>query len=275
MVMMSADPTIAAKLCTVCGIDCAGKPRIKDQQGRYICKECFDKAKQTRQTQKNPPAPAPVAEAKAAVPAEGDNSFLLDIGSKESTGIAGTKPCPECGRAVPAQAVLCIGCGYNLSTGKRLQVKVIKAKQPKEAKESKPVSPLLGPWPVTAVFAAITLGLFGYGMTDQPMMGMYTLMLWGMSAIVFIATIVMGFMDEPAAGFKLLLPIPCIVVLFFSGFLFYILLLFGLFYHPYWIYARCQNLYMRGIWTVTAINWLVWVIFVAQKVSEVMEQFNK
>src|SRR5215831_19131612 len=109
---MTADPTTTTKLCTVCGIDCSGKPRIKDQQGRYICKECFDKAKQTRQTQKNP---APAATAPAAgtdVPTEGDNSFLLDLASaKESTGLKGTKPCPECGRAVPTDAVICIGCG--------------------------------------------------------------------------------------------------------------------------------------------------------------------
>jgi|ERR1051325_3207666 hypothetical protein len=277
--MSAADPAVSAKLCTVCGIDCAGRPRIKDQQGRYICKECFDKAKQTRQTQKNPPPPAGSAPAETeavGAAAEGDNSFLLNLGStKESAGIAGTKPCPECGRAVPASAVICVGCGYNLSTGKRLQVKVIKAKQPKgEAKESKPLPGALGPWPVTGAFAAITIGLFAYGMTDPSIMGIYVLAVFAISAIVFISTIVMGFMDEPAAGFKLLLPIPCVIVLFFSGFLFYVLLLFGLFYHPYWIYARCGNLYMRGIWTVTALNWLILIIFAAQKISEAMEQFK-
>jgi hypothetical protein len=129
---MSAEPTTSSKLCTVCGIDCAGKPRIKDQQGRYICKECFDKAKQTRQTQKSPPAAGAPAEA-AAIPADGDNSFLLAMGSKESTGTAGTKACPECGRAMPQNAVICVGCGFNTSTGKRLSVKVIKAKKEKGA----------------------------------------------------------------------------------------------------------------------------------------------
>src|SRR5437763_236971 len=120
-----AEPTVA-KLCTVCGIDCSGKPRIKDQQGRYICKECFDKAKQTRQTQKNPAPVAAAVAAESAAATEGDNSFLLTLGTKESTGLKGTKPCPECGRAVPTDAVLCIGCGYNLATGKRVQVKVVK-----------------------------------------------------------------------------------------------------------------------------------------------------
>lgn len=127
-----AEPT-TSKLCTVCGIDCSGKPRIKDQQGRYICKECFDKAKQTRQTQKNPVPAALAATAATSGPAEADNSFLLDLGSaKESTGLQGTKPCPECGRAMPTNAVICIGCGFNTSTGKRVSVRVIKSKQKKE-----------------------------------------------------------------------------------------------------------------------------------------------
>ncbi|HYF15597.1 MAG TPA: hypothetical protein VD971_11055 [Phycisphaerales bacterium] len=28
------------RLCTVCGIDCTGKPRFKDPQGRYYCEPC-------------------------------------------------------------------------------------------------------------------------------------------------------------------------------------------------------------------------------------------
>jgi hypothetical protein len=127
---MAPEPT-TAKLCTVCGTDCAGRPRIRDQQGRYICKECFDRAKQTRQTQKNPPSvsPLPTQADTVSAPADGDNSFLLNLGSKESTGIQGTKPCPECGRAMSSNAVLCIGCGYNTSTGRRIPVRVIKTKE--------------------------------------------------------------------------------------------------------------------------------------------------
>src|SRR5436190_11991087 len=126
-----AEATVA-KLCTVCGIDCSGKPRIKDQQGRYICKECFDKAKQTRQTQTNP-VPAAVGTAGTAeAPTEGDNSFLLDLAStKGSAGLQGSKPCPECGRAMSTNAVICIGCGFNTGTGKRVPVRVIKAKKAK------------------------------------------------------------------------------------------------------------------------------------------------
>lgn len=124
---------VATKSCTVCGIDCSGRPRVKDQQGRYMCQECFDKVKQTKQVQKAPPAPA-VAAVTAADPAINlnDNSFLLDIGGSKSTSVTGaSKVCPECGRGMSASAVVCIGCGFNSQTGKRLALKVEKAKKTK------------------------------------------------------------------------------------------------------------------------------------------------
>lgn len=31
------------KVCAVCGVDCAGKPRRKDSRGRYICGPCVDR----------------------------------------------------------------------------------------------------------------------------------------------------------------------------------------------------------------------------------------
>lgn len=30
------------KHCIVCGVDCAGRPRVKDPQGRYYCRPCYD-----------------------------------------------------------------------------------------------------------------------------------------------------------------------------------------------------------------------------------------
>jgi len=130
---MPPEPNQAAKPCTVCGIDCAGRPRAKDAQGRYTCKDCIEKAKQTKTALKTtPPPPATTSKGGSAPsPSEGDNSFLLDLGSKASLATTGTQPCPECGRALTANTVLCIGCGYNLQTGKRVPMKVIKAKKQK------------------------------------------------------------------------------------------------------------------------------------------------
>jgi hypothetical protein len=214
---MTADPTTTTKLCTVCGIDCAGKPRIKDQQGRYICKECFDKAKQTRQTQKNPPAPAPVAAAaKASAPTEGDNSFLLDIGSKESTGIAGTKPCPECGRAMPSNAVICIGCGYNASTGKRHTVKVIKTKE-KASKDrgsssGGALSSLLGNGALIGLIICVIHVASALALMADPSIG---LAMWGVSIlvslVVWIGTIVAALRENSVWGLMCIIPILALV----------------------------------------------------------------
>ncbi|MEM7621932.1 MAG: hypothetical protein AAF235_01870 [Planctomycetota bacterium] len=40
-------PTSESKTCVICGVDCAGRPRIKDSRGRYACQVCFD-AKQAK-----------------------------------------------------------------------------------------------------------------------------------------------------------------------------------------------------------------------------------
>ena len=36
---------------------------------------------------------------------------------------AGPSECPDCGNPLPAGAVLCVGCGYNLTTGTRAQMR--------------------------------------------------------------------------------------------------------------------------------------------------------
>lgn len=41
-----------AKICTVCGIDCSSKPRTKDPQGRYTCRECYDRLLERRRQAK-------------------------------------------------------------------------------------------------------------------------------------------------------------------------------------------------------------------------------
>lgn len=30
------------KKCVICGVDCAGRPRVKDPRGRYFCRPCYD-----------------------------------------------------------------------------------------------------------------------------------------------------------------------------------------------------------------------------------------
>lgn len=38
-----------SKICTICGVDVSGKPRVKDQEGNYYCVPCEEAQKQNRQ----------------------------------------------------------------------------------------------------------------------------------------------------------------------------------------------------------------------------------
>lgn len=117
----------AVKQCSVCGIDLTGKPRSKDAEGRYVCAECFQKARETKHTLENPPKPKQKAAA-VPKPSDDDNSFILDIGGK-ALGTKGGKPCANCGRVLSEDTVICISCGYNTQSGKQLQIKVQKVKK--------------------------------------------------------------------------------------------------------------------------------------------------
>ncbi len=49
----------SAKICVVCGQDCANTPRMKDTHGRYYCKACYGQAVARRQSASNVPSPPP------------------------------------------------------------------------------------------------------------------------------------------------------------------------------------------------------------------------
>lgn len=119
------------KSCSVCGIDVSGKPRVKDAAGRYMCADCVQKAKAARGAQ-TAPKPKPAATTTAAPTGEEDNSFLLNLGGKASMAAKGVVLCTECGRALEHGAVVCVGCGFNTATGKRLQIKVHKPEKDKK-----------------------------------------------------------------------------------------------------------------------------------------------
>jgi len=130
-----------------------------------MCQECFDKVKHTKQVQKAPPpAPAPtLAEKAAAAKVDlNDNSFLLDMGGASKTAeTPGTKVCPECGRGMTSSAVICIGCGFNTQSGKRLTLKVEKAKKRKEGAAADAAE--VGSYAIFAVIGGLIGGALGCG----------------------------------------------------------------------------------------------------------------
>ncbi len=102
------------KICFFCGVSCAGQPRGKDPEGRYYHKSCLESHQD--------PAPAPAA----AVAAEPEPSFLDDLNLEPAASTG--SPCSNCGQFLPATTVVCMSCGYNASSGKKMSSKVRRAK---------------------------------------------------------------------------------------------------------------------------------------------------
>lgn len=120
------------KLCMACKADVSDKPRVKDSQGRYMCKPCAAKAQaQTK------PAAAPKSVPKPAQPVKVEAQAAPDTfwdSPMQPTG--GAKDCPECQNLLPAGSVLCTRCGYNLNEGRALKTRVTREKAVKEKGQS-------------------------------------------------------------------------------------------------------------------------------------------
>ncbi len=123
----------AAKVCLVCGRDCSALARVKDAEGRYTCKECFDRAREAKQARTAKPAAGTgQAKGKAADADLLDNSFLLDLGPSDAAPQPGMVSCPTCGSRMKQNAIICVACGYNAKTGERQSVRVLKPEKDRE-----------------------------------------------------------------------------------------------------------------------------------------------
>lgn len=112
------------KICIICGVDCAERPRMKDSQGRYACQDCIKAGRK-----------APAAETKSpkgstpARPAAGRASAGFDMDSYlEGVHTADANPCPKCGNGRPAGAIVCMQCGYDSEAGRAITTRVSKEK---------------------------------------------------------------------------------------------------------------------------------------------------
>jgi len=230
-------PSSAAKSCSVCGMDVSNKPRVKDAQGRYLCKECFDKAKAAVERRNaTPPAPAAKAGGKDQVDLA-DNSFLLDMGKKDSVSQSGTKPCPECARPLNPNATVCVGCGLNLETGKRLQVKVVKAKAEKGekgVKASKGAGSGLfaNPHVVGIAVVLFFVGFAAMSFVSPAVMVPFTIVSIVFGLGVFIWVLIEAFQDSVGAG------VFCLI----CGF-----------YQIYWVLVKCENTLLKWMWCANII----------------------
>ncbi len=95
-------PPAAAKLCVRCGVDCSNRPRVKDAQGRYVCRVCLDA--------KAAPAPIPVA----------DDALPIGLVEEPAAAPAGPQICPSCGSSIPHGGAICVQCGFDVRKGAKL-----------------------------------------------------------------------------------------------------------------------------------------------------------
>ncbi len=103
------------KTCAKCGIDVAGKPRVKNPQGRYLCQACYDSIKDAKTGR-------PRASPATADPSAEEGIFgIVDLDALQPAE-TGPKPrelkvCPACGKARDKDSVVCVNCGFDDRAG--------------------------------------------------------------------------------------------------------------------------------------------------------------
>ena len=136
-----------SKICVDCGADCAGKPRVKDRHGRYLCKACHDAraANQSRPPQASP-TPTPVPPPPPAAPDDhapikidlesdaADNDLIFELAAPAPLEPEAAEPrpatCPVCFIHILPYEGVCNTCGYRPDLGIRSSRKIEKAKGP-------------------------------------------------------------------------------------------------------------------------------------------------
>ncbi len=156
--MSTAPSGPAVKQCCLCGADCSDRPRIKDAQGRYACRECAERARAKR-APAAPPPPVPSAPRPAASAHAGGFDMLDGLQQTDDGRLLGKdqKPCPSCARAMPADGVICVQCGYNVATGRAQRTRIVQEKAPKQARSRPSVGELPYGW-IGLVFSILLAG---------------------------------------------------------------------------------------------------------------------
>jgi len=189
--------TAPAKTCIHCGQDCSGKPRTKDAQGRYACKECHERALAAAKiaAQAAPHKVARPASPPPQIQQEEDALHGLE-GLEEFS--AGTKMCSGCGAPLASDAAICVACGLNQATGQYLGTSTLKP--PKVKKERAPregrgggigLNPVVVGLGLTVVFGLLMFPALG----SPEMFLVYALVIILVGLPTTIGTIVCAFKD--------------------------------------------------------------------------------
>jgi hypothetical protein len=229
------------KICVICGQDCAGQPRTKDAKGRYYHTSCYEQAKRALEEKRaasgapHPPPPP------SASPPEEEVLDLLDEAAEPvvapqaapDPAREGTaRACPNCGHVLDADALICIECGYNLQTGKQLKSRKRKRRSEPAADTGSLTEFLVSPVGIgldALVFFAI---FFGLALASEAVAAAYV----GITLLFFLAlsaaVLVFAFIEGVGQG---------LLTLLLPG------------YVLYFVYAVCENLYVRVLYGISLL----------------------
>lgn len=195
---MSTEPASSTKVCIICHQDCSNRPRQKDGQGRYVCQDCLNKAKQQGAKEKMA-APAAKAPPRSEAPIDpGLAAALADVDQ------GAMEPCPNCAVLLKPGAVLCTSCGFDIEKGKavRTRVQELSARErkaaaaPEKQKRSAGAGFNVEPSTVLVLVLIAVVGVAAWAYSDPSVM----LLMYIAGGIMFYATmitmIVGAFKDE-------------------------------------------------------------------------------
>lgn len=232
------------KTCTICGLDCSNKPRTKDAQGRYVCKECFQRAQAAHAAKQDAAKPKPggavpagAARSPGAASDAGDNAFILDIVEPPKVG-EGQKPCPSCGRGVNEGQVLCTSCGFNMKTGERALVNVLKPVEIRDKSERNRSGGGMSGVPewLIGVAALVIIGpLLGYAFAteDVATLRIASTVHSLYAFVTIVSVLVLGFRDSVVTG--VLLIVTCCI------------------YALYWVFFKCESAIVKWMYGAAII----------------------
>lgn len=186
--------------CTACGTDLLLTPYSRDKKGRAFCKPCVAKLKQKQAAQAQARNTSSTGAAPLAPVEPGDHDVMAAL-LADSVQVT-KRPCPDCQAFIDPEASICIYCGYNSKTGKRVSTRVIAAPKEKES-DSRPDraarSINLPSWSVYGSVAGVylILGALSYDSEDLFMVFWAAVALF--SLITFVWAIVAAFADGASA----------------------------------------------------------------------------
>lgn len=163
----------AAKVCTVCNVDCADRPRVKDEFGRYTCRACLDAL---------PPAKADP---------DGDGPDLRSAAMMEAKSAALDLPeaqsCPKCHGFLNEGQRLCMRCGFDRKRGAKVVTRVEKVKEEKSSTDGKRRALRMYNYAAYAILA-VTLGIGAASFISEDVAFICLLASFGILGLVGITT---------------------------------------------------------------------------------------